>query len=352
MFWIQSYACASGGGNSTDELWSNLMAGGDRGTSDFLFAGARPDSIEKLLREKLLGVYRSLEHRPQPRLGVILASTKGLSNDFVWKTQDPRAARDPISPLLEGFLADSGLTPERSLTVSNACSSTLAALALGQAWLDQGLNEVLILAADAVSPFVNKGFASLKLLTDTGIRPFTAERNGFRLGDGAAALVLSSRFEPGSVALRRVGLDTEGSAVTRPSHSGDSLCAAAWRIPRLRQEPPTAVIAHGTGTRINDETEDLAFSRLFEGVEDPWVTGTKWLVGHTLAASGAIDLIAACEALKRQELFALATSSAIDPAFRSKFFTGAGRKISLQRMLISSLGFGGMHAMALVEIPQ
>lgn len=334
------------------ELWANLMAGRNHGIDDFLFKDRPQGTIENLLLGQLVSTYAQLNHRPSGKFGVILASTKGMSNDFVWN-EGAAEARDPLTPLLEGFLKSSGLKPQRSLCVSNACSSTLAAFALAQLWLDQGLDEVLVLAADAVTPFVNRGFDSLKLLTSTGLQPFSADRSGFRLGDGVACFVLvKGTVTPNALRVRRIGLDSEGSAVTRPSHSGESLLLAAHRVPGLRETVPDLVIAHGTGTRINDETEDLTFTQLFADLPSaPLITGTKWCVGHTLAVSGAIDLIAACEALRRQEVFTLATTERIDPSFKSHYLTGAARKMKLSRVLVSSLGFGGMHAMAMVELP-
>ena len=227
-------------------------------------------------------------------------------------------------------------------------------MALSERWLKQGLEQVLIVAADAVTPFVIKGFQSLKLISPNGIRPFSADRSGFYLGEAAACLLLEAAPAKGSLSLRPVGLDGEGSAVTRPSISGDSVVRAALNVSRLRESPPDVVIAHGTGTVINDETEDLAFTRLFgELREPPLITGTKWCTGHTLAVSGALDTIAACEALRRQELFSLARTKVVDPKFRNRYAVqGSPLPGQIERVMISSLGFGGLHASALIERSQ
>jgi len=351
MAWIQSYGCVSAAGDSADELWKALSAGRPCHTPwlgelrAFQFQGPRPDTVRELLVDKLRMSFQGVKPGLQGRYGVIFASTKGLLQDFVGQSGHALSARDPLTPLLEEFVRREELRPERSVCVSNACSSGLAAMALSERWMAQGLDQVLIIAADAVSAFVIKGFQALKLISKEGPRPFSFDRDGFFLGEAAACLLLSREQGSAQVKLAAVGLDSEGSAVTRPSSSGESLRQAARR---LGGGVPDLMVCHGTGTIINDETEDLAFHNFFD--QQPWVTGTKWCVGHTLAASGLLDTIAGCEALARQQAFRLATTHTIDPKFKGRYLTASTElPRTLSRVMISSLGFGGMHASILLE---
>lgn len=360
MAWIQSYDCSTTAGDHSDDLWRALEAGRDLSepwpedptVRAFLFKNRSSGSVQELLVDKLLTAFRPVKPAllMGESLGVILASTKGMSNDFIWQSEGLGLITDPLTPLLAQFLRRSELGPKRSLCVSNACSSSLAAMALAELWLEQGLSQVLILAADAVTPFVVKGFQALKLITPTQMKPFAEGRSGFFLGEGAACLLLSKERRNSEMRLHKVGLDSEGSAVTRPSSSGKSLRQAALNIPHLLELKPQVLIAHGTGTLINDETEDLAFSDLFTA-DPPITTCTKWCVGHTLAVSGAIDTIAALEALRRQSLFKLKTTSSVDPKFKGRYLTAQKNDYpeNFSRVMISSLGFGGMHASALIE---
>lgn len=352
MILVNAYALATAAGDTVENLWSDLTRPADESRRDFLFHGPRPETVRQLLVQKLAGCFQQIP-RPRDRFGVILASTKGMSQDFVWTPHSSAAERDPLTPLLEDFLQKVELQPEKSLCVSNACSSTLAAIRLAQLWLNGGLDEVLILAADAVTPFVQKGFQALNLLSKDYPRPFAAERSGFFLGEAAACILLSKRREAHSVRILPIGLDTEGSAVTRPGSSSESLFRACARIPGIpRARAVDLVIAHGTGTLINDETEDLAFSALFRDLPSPpWLTGSKWRVGHTLGASGAVDIILACEALKRNESFCLQTTPSADPRLQCRYLTPGKKAGNLHRLLVSSLGFGGMHAAAVIEPP-
>jgi 3-oxoacyl-[acyl-carrier-protein] synthase I len=363
MMWLQSYGCATAAGDSAAELWAALLDGRDNArpwprdpnVKAFQFKNRGESSIQNLLVEKLMLSWSRVkaELRRDESYGVILASTKGISDDFIWDPANPANFSDPLTPILQEFMRRAELQPKRSLCVSNACSSSLAALALSERWMAQGLQQVVIVAADAVTPFVVKGFQALKLISPTGVKSFAAERNGFYLGDAAACLLVTRERRDSSLRVAHVGLDSEGSAVTRPSSSGASLRQAALRIPDILTNRPHILIAHGTGTVINDETEDLAFSSLFSDGELPFITGTKWCVGHTLAASGAIDLIAAAEALRAQKIFKLETTDVADPRFRGRYLVkNSIPPVRFSRLMISSLGFGGMHASAVLETAQ
>ena len=265
---------------------------------------------------------------------LLFASTKGCAEDFVWKT----AEGDPYAPVVEEFLRLSGLRPRRWLTVSNACASSHSALDLARSWLGRGVARfVVVLAADFVGPFVLQGFHALGALSPTTARPFDGSRDGLLLGEAAGAVVLSR--EGSGPALLGTAVDCEGHAVTRPESSASSLQRAIRAA--LGGREPGGVIAHGTATPANDRAEDQAFTATLP--HRPGVTGTKGSVGHTLGASGLVDLVAACEWLGGAGGFPLTGCSTPDPAFRSRFLLHA-EPARVRSLLVTALGFGGVHA--------
>lgn len=316
MPFFLSYGCSTAAGRGVSALadvWKHKSDVSRDGA--FYFAGEPEESVLERLTAELVAAFaeacRSGRPAADEKFGVLLASTKGISQDFIHNRGAERA-HDPLTPLLDSALDHMELAPARALCVSNACSSTLAAVRLAEIWLQQDLNSVLILAADAVTPFVQKGFASLKLLAPE--RPREFDRRGFWLGEAAAALWLTNTPTPLQVQAR---LDCDGSIVTRPAASGASLKRAIRLLPLTPQ--PDWILAHGTGTEINEETEAPVLNELFPEVPR---RATKPYFGHTLGASAAIDLIAAAEGIR----------------------AGDGR-----RVLITSLGFGGTQAAAVVE---
>ena len=130
---------------------------------------------------------------------------------------------------------------------------------------------------------------------------------------------------------------TEGFAITRASEQGRGLKACIEN-----RALPDLIIAHGTGTPLNDRVEDLVFSECFP--RQTLVTGTKWSIGHCLGASGAIDTIAAAECLRRQHIFGIANTKEVDPLMQSQFLLETREAKDLKRVLVSSLGFGGINA--------
>ncbi len=271
---------------------------------------------------------------------LLFASTKGCVEDYIWNS----TTGDPYAPVVEDFLTASGLRPKRWLTVSNACASSHSALDLAHAWLKRGeVKHAVVLAADYVGPFVLQGFHALHALSPTMIRPFDRERDGLLLGEAGAVAILKSG--EGELCLRGSSVDCEGHAVTRPESSAVSL-QRALRQALGEKKSVDAVISHGTATQANDRAEDRAFSAQLP--DRPWVTGTKWCVGHTLGASGLVDLIAAAEWLKSGTPFSIGTCREPDPEFKSRVLTPAvlaGLTPQVwNSLLISSLGFGGVHA--------
>jgi 3-oxoacyl-[acyl-carrier-protein] synthase II len=284
-------------------------------------------------------------HALEGTYGVILASTKGFTEDFVWS--EAAATSDPLTPILDDVIAARHLKPSMRICVSNACASSLAAVSLAQTWLTK-LDHVIVLACDAVDSFVLHGFAQLRVLTTDRPHPFSGDRSGFYLGDAAACVILSRKIAT-DIRLIDSTFDSEGYAVTRPSLSGDSLLRACLKLRNseadVNVKDADLVIAHGTATRANDETEDNVFKTLFEN-RRPLITGTKWMLGHTLGTSGLLDLIVARESLRAQTAPSIMTTSAIDPTFKGNYVIGPAREIKAKTALVTSLGFGGVHAAA------
>ena len=319
------------------------------------------DTAARLIVEKTLVAYREafaeLDESARARvragrkLGVILATTKGTLDDEIWRGEDARLDRDFLSPILDEIVKKASLSPARKTTVSNACASALSAFSLARAWLASGeLDDVLVVAVDRIGPFVLHGFHSLRAVTDDVPRPFGTDRSGLLLGEASAALFLSAH--PGEFQIAGVGVDAEGHAVTRPAESGASLRDAC--IAALSDTRPDLVIAHGTATEVNDPVEARVLAELFPEGDVP-ITASKGALGHTLGASGALDLILAREAIRRGEVFTISQTTEIDPKFSGKFLaspspgTVATIPGNYGRVLVTSLGFGGIHAAARLE---
>jgi 3-oxoacyl-[acyl-carrier-protein] synthase-1 len=360
---VLSYGCSSAAGQGVNPFWSGLAQGIDHSrpidTSSWKVSPSRAlsackwnqqGSAHQTLMTQLIFSWEELLERLSSaqknnlgnNLGIIFASTKGLLEDFVWLGNPELLPTDPLTPVLDAFIQETGLTPHKKICVSLACASSHGAFYLATHWLKtQAIDHVLILAADTIGPFVVNGFYSLRALAAGKNRPFSGERDGLQLGDAAAAILISK--EEGPFVLDAVALDTEGHAITKSSQDGASL-KKIHQLLGLREKKIDAIVVHGTGTRENDRVEDLVLSSTFT-TDRPPTMGTKWSIGHTLGASGAMDFIAACEMMRHQRPFRLANTQAVDPTFKHAYLT-AGSPLpagAIKTVLVHSLGFGGIH---------
>jgi len=358
---ILGYACCTAHDQDAEAFYDALLSGSPvtRYTWGIPFNEDASEQSLHLLAGKLRAAYlrliKKLTCAVSDRLGVILASTKGCIDDFIWDNTrfETHRAQDSIDPILQRFLRDNDLSPQAAICVSNACASSLSALYLAQQWLAQHrVDHVLILACDRVGPFVERGFGNLNAVSSQAPRPFATDRRGFTLGEAAAAILVGHAEATHPFVISEIGLDAEGHAVTRPSPSGASISRAYHATLKHDSTPPDVIIAHGTATPLNDIAEDRAFFELFTDTVP--ITASKWLLGHTLGASGLMDVIAACEMLKRNQPFRLATTRTIDAEFRSRYLTASTPlepviAKGITRVLVSSLGFGGIHAVAQIR---
>lgn len=283
------------------------------------------------------------------KLGLIFSSTKGSIEDHVWKkSDDSDLSVDPLYEVLEKTIQKISFNWTLTQVVSNSCASSHGAFALAKSWLQTGTCEkVLILAGDFIGPFVQSGFQTLKALSRARSLPFQSERSGLVLGEAMTGILLShteSEFE-----LVDVEIMNEAYTVTGPSPEGRGLQSCIQKM--LKHDmAPDFVIAHGTATILNDQTEDHVLSEAQKWFKkDFYISGTKWSVGHTLGASGSVDVIAALMSLKNGLLFSLHGTSAAGNMKAQNYLMQKNLKEEFKTALITSLGFGGTNGAILIR---
>ena len=177
-----------------------------------------------------------------------------------------------------------------ALSISTACSSGARALASARSLLAAGVcDAVLAGGSDSLCGLTTHGFASLKALAQGITNPFSLNREGLTLGEGAA-LFLVTRDSAG-IQLLGVGESSEAHHISSPDPEGRG-AAAAMRGALADAGVTAADVAylnlHGTGTRLNDAMESRAVADVL-GEATP-CSSTKPLVGHCLGAAGAVEL--------------------------------------------------------------
>ncbi len=237
-------------------------------------------------------------------------------------------------------------------TVSTACSS--AAHAIGQAfWLVRNGSVDCALAGGSEAPFtmgVIRAWEAMRVLATDTCRPFSRNRTGLVLGEGAAMLVL----EPLDAALARgariyaelcgFGMSSDAHHITMPSANGAAKAMrAAIADARIECEQIGYINAHGTGTKANDVTETAAIRDVF-GSRCPAVSSTKAVHGHTLGAAGAVEAVATVLAVHHGVLPPTANYQESDPECDLDYVIEGPREVRVEAAMSNSFAFGGLNA--------
>ncbi|WP_103669750.1 beta-ketoacyl-ACP synthase [Pseudanabaena sp. BC1403] len=200
----------------------------------------------------------------------------------------------------------------------------------------------------AITPLTIAGFQKISVLAKSGVHPFSQEREGFALGEGAAVLVLesleSARQRGCQIYGRVLGWGITNDAYHATSPNPDNKMAAIAIKDCLRRSQISAadigyINVHGTATQMNDAREAELIQRIFP---DSKVSATKGATGHTLGATGMIEAAFCLLALRDRIL--PPTVGMQTPAFDLRMIQQVERAPDLQYALNFSFGFGGQNA--------
>jgi nodulation protein E len=252
-----------------------------------------------------------------------------------------------------------------SYAVVSACSSSAHAIGLAAQAIRAGQADAM-LAGGADAPLtmgIIRAWEALRVLAidndhpERACRPFSSDRKGLVLAEGAAVLVLESYENAerrGATILGEIagfGATSDAGHITDPSADGatramqQALADAGWQPSEVGY-----INAHGTGTRANDATETVAIHSVF-GKNGPAVSSTKSLHGHAMGASGAIEIVGSLLALREGFLPPTINLDTPDPACDLDHVANAPRPSTARRFLSNSFGFGGMNAVIAASLP-
>ncbi|HMF76298.1 MAG TPA: beta-ketoacyl-[acyl-carrier-protein] synthase family protein [Bryobacteraceae bacterium] len=239
-------------------------------------------------------------------------------------------------------------------TVATACSSSNHAI--GQAfWMIRGGQMTAAIAGGSEAVFAEgllRAWEAMRVVSPDVCRPFSADRRGLSLGEGAGMLVLENwehALARGIPILGEVvgfGMSSDASHITQPSVDGP-IKAMDWAIRDAGITPGRIgyINAHGTGTQVNDSMETQAIRSVFASSADAvLVSSTKAVHGHTLGAAGAIEGVAAILALRHGLVPPTANFTTPDPACALNLVVNEPRPAQLEYALSNTFAFGGLNA--------
>ncbi|MES2830419.1 MAG: beta-ketoacyl-[acyl-carrier-protein] synthase family protein [Pseudomonadota bacterium] len=253
------------------------------------------------------------------------------------------------------------------LTYSTACSSS--AVAIGEAALRIASGQAdVMLAGGAEAPLTFgtlKAWEALHTLAtpdkddvSASCKPFSENRSGMVLGEGAAVVVLEQwehAVARGANILAEFagyGLATDIAHLTKPTVVGQAAAMKrALVAAQLQPHDIHYINAHGTGTVANDAVETLAIKDVF-GYSAPQipVSSTKSMHGHLLGAAGALEFIVALEALRLRQLPPTMHLHRSDPVCDLDFIPNRARNVEkIDAVMSNSFAFGGTNAVLIAR---
>jgi len=252
-------------------------------------------------------------------------------------------------------------------TVSTACASS--AIAIGEAFraIRHGYAEVMIAGgAEALLTLGTiKSWEALRALAmedplDPGAscRPFSLDRSGLVLGEGAAILVLEemerarARGAQIHAELKGYGTANDAANITKPARHGQvRAMEAALHDARLATADIDYINAHGTATPVGDTVETQAIKQVFgDHARRLAVSSTKSMHGHLMGASGAVEFAAAVLAIRHRAIPPTMHLRKPDPECDLDYVANSGRADARVRCVMSNtFGFGGSNAVLIAQ---
>lgn len=218
--------------------------------------------------------------------------------------------------------------------------------------IKQGIVDRVVVTSYDVGfePQAQRYYGQLGILSNEQLRPFDANHNGTILGEGAAAVVLESERslnDRGGVALAEMlAGQTTGDAqgIFSVDDNAQGIMALLQCLSERSQVELAALsmlTAHGNGNIKSDITESLAYHEL---VKDVPIASYKWALGHTLCASGLMDVVMTCKSLESKLIAGHANFEQLSPQCAEINISSQTRDLAGEHAFVINRGFGGLNA--------
>jgi 3-oxoacyl-[acyl-carrier-protein] synthase-1 len=346
-------------GNSKDEIWKLALSGERSG----VIYNSHSD-IETIANKALGSIAESVEKAKskfgENRIAVLVGTCYNGSDKLIEALNGQWAMDNGQFFAMQSTHYPARIVAERFglcgivRSYSTACASSGSALIAARNLLINGECDAVIAGGiDVITKTVHLGFSALEAVSPEPCIPFSANRKGITLGEGAAFFLLSK--EEAQIKITGMGESADAHHVTAPRGDGQGAMQAmraALSDANCKAEDIDYINLHGTGTPLNDSMESIAVHAVFpHGVP---VSSTKGFTGHTLGAAGAVELAFCCMALSPQNtenfLPPHIWDGIPDPSLPALDFVEAGRKAKrLRRCLSNSFAFGGCNVSLIAE---
>ncbi len=249
-----------------------------------------------------------------------------------------------------------------NFAINTACASSAYAIAMGADMIRNNQSDIVIVggADSIINPEEIRGFNALYALSvandppGKASKPFSKDRDGFVIGEGAGVLILESldhalaRTAGIHAEVAGYALTSEGYNIMAPMQDGAGMARTIEKAlfnSGVKKEEVGYINAHGTSTELNDRYETMAIKRVFGdlayGIP---VSSSKSMLGHTIGAAGAIEGIITVLSLEKGVLPPTINYDTPDPDLDLDYIANIARESQIGVALSNSFGFGGHNA--------
>ena len=264
--------------------------------------------------------------------------------------------------MLGGFISiDFSLKGPNLASVTACAAGTHGIIEAAKTIMLNSADRMLVVAAESAICGVGiGGFAAMKALCDRNdepqlaSRPFDAQRSGFVMGEGAAALVLEdyeiAKARGAKIYAELVGFGESGDAnhITTPAPEGEGAYRAMKAALAMANTQVDYINAHGTSTKYNDYYETLSLKKVFNGSVPP-VSSTKGQIGHCLGAAGGLEAVISIMAMQKGILPPTINQTQKDPDCDLDYIPNVAREAKIDTIMSNSFGFGGTNGVVIFK---
>ena len=321
--------------------------------------------------------FASMTVDERDRVGVVVNTGGGgieaiIDGTHVHDTKGPRFVSPFAVPALSGSMGAALLSIEYGLTGPvmtqvAACATSVIAFHDALRLIRSGECDV-VLTGGSEAPIVPMGVAALANMTalskrndspETASRPFDKTRDGFVLGEGGGVVVVESlahAIERGATPIAEViggALTADAFHISAPEPSGRGQARAMTLALKSAGVAPNEIdyiVAHGTATPLNDQTETRAIKTAYgDYARRVPISSPKSMIGHLVGAAGIASVLAGVGAIRDQVIPPTANLHTPDPECDLDYVPLTARKAKVETVAVHGFGFGGQNAVAILR---
>jgi nodulation protein E len=246
-----------------------------------------------------------------------------------------------------------------SFAVASACASATHAIGLAYQMVKSGAVQCAVTGGTeaCITLGVMRGWEAMRVMAPDTCRPFSRDRKGMVIGEGAAMVVLETLDHArsrGAQILGEVagfGMSADAKDLTAPDQGGMARAMkSALKDAQLAGDDIQYVNAHGTGTLANDVTETAALKTVFgPHASKLAISSTKSMVAHALGAAGALEFVAMLLAIREGVVPPTISYLGPDPACDLDYVPNEARPLPITAAMSNSFAFGGLNAVVVAK---